>query len=37
MQEKNTLLGIGENIEGLLCYLLGFITGILFLNYRAEK
>ncbi len=31
MDEKNTALGIGENIEGALCYVLGWITGIVFL------
>ncbi len=38
MEEKNnktTTLGLEENIEGVLCYSLGLITGILFL--LAEK
>ncbi len=30
-----TSLGLEENIEGVLCYLLGFITGIAF--YLLEK
>ncbi len=30
-----TSLGLEENVEGLLCYLLGFITGIVF--YVLEK
>ncbi len=30
-----TSLGLDENVEGLLCYLLGFITGIVF--YVLEK
>ncbi|MCX5813811.1 MAG: DUF4870 domain-containing protein [Proteobacteria bacterium] len=29
--KSKTSLGIDENIEGLLCYLLGWITGIAFL------
>jgi len=28
---KNTVLGIDENIEALLCYVLGWLTGIVFL------
>lgn len=34
MGEK-TSLGLDENIEGLLCYLLGIVTGIVF--YVLEK
>ncbi len=34
---KTTALGIDENIEGLLCYVLGFITGILFLILEKEN
>jgi len=30
-----TSLGIEENVEGLLCYLLGWVTGIIF--YIIEK
>ncbi|SNQ61354.1 DUF4870 domain-containing protein [Candidatus Methanoperedens nitratireducens] len=39
MEEKRTTtaLGIDENIEGLLCYVLGFITGILFLILEKEN
>ncbi len=39
MEEKRTttILGIDENIEGLLCYVLGFITGILFLILEKEN
>lgn len=39
MEEKRTTtaLGIDENIEGLLCYVLGFITGILFLVLEKEN
>jgi len=32
-----TALGISENIEGLLCYVLGFITGIVFLVLEKEN
>ncbi len=39
MEEKRTTtaLGIDENVEGLLCYLLGFITGILFLILEKDN
>ena len=38
MENKNkTALGIDENIEGLLCYVLGFITGILFLVLEKDN
>ena len=37
MESKSkTALGIDENIEGLLCYVLGFITGILFLVLEKD-
>ncbi len=36
-EKKKTALGIDENIEGLLGYLLGFITGILFLILEKEN
>lgn len=32
-----TALGIEENIAGLLCYVLGFITGIVFLVLEKEN
>lgn len=32
-----TALGIGENVEGLLCYSLVFITGIVFLALEKEN
>ena len=32
---KKTSLGMDENVEGLLCYVLGWLTGIIFLV--AEK
>ncbi len=38
MEEKRiTALGVDENVEGLLCYVLGFITGILFLILEKEN
>jgi uncharacterized membrane protein len=35
--ETKTALGINENMEGLLCYVLGFITGILFLVLEKDN
>ncbi|MCF8011897.1 MAG: DUF4870 domain-containing protein [Clostridiales bacterium] len=37
MENKKTALGISENIEGLLCYILGLITGIVFLLLEKEN
>lgn len=37
MEKNKTALGIDENIEGLLCYVLGFITGIVFLVLEKEN
>ena len=34
---KNTSLGISENVEGLLAYLLGWITGIIFLLLEKDN
>jgi len=34
---SKTVLGVDENIEGLLCYVLGFITGIIFLVLEKEN
>lgn len=34
---NKTALGINENIEGVLCYILGFITGILFLLLEKDN
>ena len=31
MVDNNTVLGIDQNFEALLCYVLGWITGIVFL------
>lgn len=33
----NTQLGISKNISGVLCYLLGWITGIIFLFIEDDK
>jgi len=35
--KNKTALGIDENIEGLLCYVLGWITGIVFLILEKEN
>jgi len=35
--KKTTALGIDENIEGVLCYVLGFLTGILFLLLEKDN
>ena len=37
MANNKTVLGIDENVTGLLCYVLGFITGILFLVLDKEN
>lgn len=34
---KTTTLGMGERIEGALCYLLGFISGIIFLIVEKDN
>jgi uncharacterized membrane protein len=36
-KKMQTLLGIDANVEGLLCYILGWITGILFLILEKEN
>ncbi len=35
--KNKTVMGIDENIEGLLCYVLGWITGIVFLILEKEN
>jgi uncharacterized membrane protein len=35
--KKKTVMGIDENIEGLLCYVLGWISGIVFLILEKEN
>ncbi|MGM0611711.1 MAG: DUF4870 domain-containing protein [Thermodesulfobacteriota bacterium] len=37
MEKNKTVLGIDENIEALLCYVLGWITGIVFLLLEKEN
>ncbi|MGM0452900.1 MAG: DUF4870 domain-containing protein [Thermodesulfobacteriota bacterium] len=37
MEKNNTVLGIDQNIEALLCYVLGWITGIVFLLLEKEN
>ena len=37
IKTKKTALGIEENIEALLCYVLGFVTGIVFLIVEKEN
>lgn len=36
-EPNNTALGVQENIAGLLCYVAGFITGIVFLVLEKEN
>lgn len=37
MEKNKTVLGIDENVEGLLCYVLGWLTGIVFLLIEKEN
>jgi uncharacterized membrane protein len=37
MEEKKTMLGLTENLEGALCYAFGWITGIIFLVVEKEN
>lgn len=37
MEKDKTALGIDENVEALLCYVLGWLTGILFLLLEQEN
>ncbi len=37
MAKNKTTLGIDENIEALLCYILGWLTGIVFLLLEKEN
>lgn len=34
---KKTSLGLDENVEGALCYVLGFITGIIFFIMEKDN
>jgi len=36
-ENKNTVLGVAENIEGLLCYALGWVTGLVFLLLEQKN
>jgi len=36
-EEKKTALGIDENVEGLLYYVLGWVTGLIFLLTEKEN
>jgi len=37
MEKNKTVLGIDQNIEAVLCYVLGWLTGILFLLLEKEN
>ncbi len=37
MEENKTQMGISQNLEALLCYSLGWITGIVFLIVEKEN
>ncbi|MGM0602404.1 MAG: DUF4870 domain-containing protein [Bacillota bacterium] len=37
MSDNNTVLGIDQNLEALLCYVLGWVTGIVFLFLEKEN
>lgn len=37
MAGKSTVLGVGENVEALLTYLLGWLTGLIFLLIEREN
>ncbi|MCX8094126.1 MAG: DUF4870 domain-containing protein [Candidatus Goldbacteria bacterium] len=37
MSEKKTQLGLTENFEGMLCYVLGWVTGVLFFIIEKES
>jgi len=37
MENNNTVLGIDKNFEALLCYVLGWISGIVFLFLEKEN
>ncbi len=36
-ENKNTVLGVTENLEGLLCYVLGWVTGLVFLLLEQKN
>jgi len=37
VEKKKTSLGLEENVEGALCYVLGFVTGIVFLILENDN
>ena len=37
MENNETALGISENVEGLLCYVFGWVTGVIFLLIEKEN
>ncbi len=37
MGKDNTSLGLNENVEALLCYVLGWLTGIIFLLLEKKN
>ena len=36
-ENKKTVLGVTENLEGLLCYALGWVTGLVFLIVEPKN
>jgi uncharacterized membrane protein len=36
-ENKNTVLGVSENIEALLCYAVGWVTGLIFLLLEQKN
>ena len=36
-ENKNTVLGVTENLEALLCYVLGWVTGLVFLLLEQKN
>jgi len=36
-ENKNTVLGVTENLEALLCYALGWVTGLIFLLLEQKN
>ena len=36
-EKKNTVLGVTENLEGLLCYALGWVSGLVFLLLEQKN
>lgn len=36
-ENKNTVLGVTENVEALLCYVLGWVSGLVFLLLEQKN